>query len=536
MTEYDGLDEAAEMERLKLILQEGNQLKQQLQSQQKSQEQTQKEDDVRERTQSKEYDNDQQNPYAGVLSAELLEESGGTDQSDLIILPSQKKKKPKAPQQQVELTPQEIRQAKLQQKNAQRKLKQLEQRAEQKRKRAELYTKLQETAIQSSQMELLESSADFSKRKSKQEKLRRLIKKERAGLALTDEEKQLLYVNKQLEESTETYKTVESVNGPKKKQKLNGEPQRVHAGAQAVQPVENEPNSVSGQATLKCDTGNSSSSNASACETTAQALNTNKAPTTAANDPLNTDSQPKPQLFAEMMLASISKVKLEVEKQTLLNQKHEVKGDLEALAITRPPTERYVAPEPTVVKTAASLKLRRKEIKTKNRVIEIAHPDDVKATRLDLPVCAMEFEVMDAIRNNDVTIVCGETGSGKSTQIPQFIYSAGLTLGGDCDQSNHSMIGITQPRRVAAVSTAKRVCYEMGQGNGQTIKSKGKTGNLVAYQTRYETAGIGSGCHIKFMTDGILLQEIQSDLLLRKYSAIVLDEGKTLEEGASFSA
>jgi ATP-dependent RNA helicase DHX37/DHR1 len=110
--------------------------------------------------------------------------------------------------------------------------------------------------------------------------------------------------------------------------------------------------------------------------------------------------------------------------------------------------------------------------------------------------------------------------TGKSTQVPQFLYESGLSSLG-----THSLIGVTQPRRVAAVSTAKRVCYEMGQGNGQTIQgsSKGK-GNLVSYQTRYETAGLGTDTHIKFMTDGILLKEIQSDLLLRKYSAIILDE------------
>lgn len=104
--------------------------------------------------------------------------------------------------------------------------------------------------------------------------------------------------------------------------------------------------------------------------------------------------------------------------------------------------------------------------------------------------------------------------------MPQFLYESGLSSSG-----TQSLIGVTQPRRVAAVSTAKRVCYEMGKGDGQTIQgsAKGK-GNLVAYQTRYETAGLGKDTHIKFMTDGILLKEIQSDLLLRKYSAIILDE------------
>ena len=125
----------------------------------------------------------------------------------------------------------------------------------------------------------------------------------------------------------------------------------------------------------------------------------------------------------------------------------------------------------------------------------------------------------------------------KSTQVPQLLYESGFTFDGnkpnmkrDPDRSspdnNKYLIGITQPRRVAAVSTAKRVCFEMGKGDGQSIVAPGDRakGNLVAYQTRYETAGLGEKTAVKFMTDGILLQEIQSDLLLRKYSVIVLDE------------
>ena len=73
------------------------------------------------------------------------------------------------------------------------------------------------------------------------------------------------------------------------------------------------------------------------------------------------------------------------------------------------------------------------------------------------------------------------------------------------------------------MSTAKRVAYEMGCGSGQSIPPN----NLISYQTRYETAGLGTSTQIKFMTDGILLQEIQSDLLLRKYGAIIIDEEST---------
>ena len=185
------------------------------------------------------------------------------------------------------------------------------------------------------------------------------------------------------------------------------------------------------------------------------------------------------------------------------------------------PKERYVPSNPAILKTAAAMGLASSnQSEIKREVIEIKRPEEVEKSRYDLPVTAMEFEIMDAIRNNDVTIICGETGSGKSTQIPAYVYEGGM-----CQSSGDGsyLVGVTQPRRVAAVSTAKRICYELGQGDGQSIKRKG-SGNLVAYKTRYESAGCGDSTRIQFMTDGILLSEIQGDLLLRRYSVIVLDE------------
>ena len=207
-------------------------------------------------------------------------------------------------------------------------------------------------------------------------------------------------------------------------------------------------------------------------------------------------------------------------------------ADLERQALQLP-VKRYIPTKPIEIKTTQSYekvaplsqpqRASSSPSSSSKLVREVQRPEEVSATRYDLPVAGMEFEIMDAIRNHDVTILCAETGSGKSTQVPQFLYESGFTSAGI--NNNKLMIGVTQPRRVAAVSTAKRVCYEMGYGNGRTISNKTKgQGNLVAYQTRFETAGLGADTHIKFMTDGILLQEIQSDLLLRQYSCIVLDE------------
>lgn len=165
-----------------------------------------------------------------------------------------------------------------------------------------------------------------------------------------------------------------------------------------------------------------------------------------------------------------------------------------------------------------------KEAKGKDgwRVLPVERPEEVNATRYNLPVSTVEYEIIDSIRNNSVTIICSETGSGKSTQVPQFLYESGFTLGNAQARGEDDglLICVTQPRRVAAVSTAKRVCYEMGHSKdkGQSIQGKRGEGNTVAYQTKYETAGLGPKTRIKFMTDGILLQEIKSDLLLRKYA------------------
>ncbi|PIL32147.1 hypothetical protein GSI_06853 [Ganoderma sinense ZZ0214-1] len=149
-------------------------------------------------------------------------------------------------------------------------------------------------------------------------------------------------------------------------------------------------------------------------------------------------------------------------------------------------------------------------VKTKARkFVSVTRPEEVEEARLLLPIVAEEQPIMEAIVLNSVVIICGETGSGKTTQVPQFLYEAGF---GSPGSDNPGMIGVTQPRRVAAMSMASRVAHELSL-----------TSTKVSYQIRYD-ATVSLSTAIKFMTDGVLLRELTTDFLLKKYSVIIIDE------------
>ncbi|XP_030272481.1 putative ATP-dependent RNA helicase DHX37 [Sparus aurata] len=156
-------------------------------------------------------------------------------------------------------------------------------------------------------------------------------------------------------------------------------------------------------------------------------------------------------------------------------------------------------------KTSDQEKDQKKKLSQPAVFIPVDRSPEIQEARLKLPVLAEEQVIMEAVRENPCVVICGETGSGKTTQVPQFLYEAGYASGS-------GIIGITEPRRVAAVSMSHRVAKEMNLST-----------RVVSYQIRYE-GNVTSDTKIKFMTDGVLLKEIQKDFLLQRYSVIVIDE------------
>ncbi|HMN97159.1 MAG TPA: ATP-dependent RNA helicase HrpA [Phycisphaerales bacterium] len=128
----------------------------------------------------------------------------------------------------------------------------------------------------------------------------------------------------------------------------------------------------------------------------------------------------------------------------------------------------------------------------------------------DLPIAARRAEIAAAIRDHQVVVVCGETGSGKTTQLPRICLAMGRGADG--------MIGHTQPRRIAARSVAARVAREIAGDGGGSDASR-----LVGCAIRFDDR-TGPETVVKLMTDGILLMETRRDRLLRRYDTIIIDE------------
>ncbi|MRV76025.1 ATP-dependent RNA helicase HrpA [Duganella sp. FT92W] len=148
--------------------------------------------------------------------------------------------------------------------------------------------------------------------------------------------------------------------------------------------------------------------------------------------------------------------------------------------------------------TPEQIAAREAEAQFRNPIPPITFPED-------LPVSGRREEIAAALMNNQVVIVSGETGSGKTTQLPKICLELG--------RGRKGVIGHTQPRRIAASSTAKRIAQELGTPLGEN----------VGFKVRFADT-LTKGAAIKLMTDGILLAETQTDPLLKAYDTIIIDE------------
>ncbi len=140
----------------------------------------------------------------------------------------------------------------------------------------------------------------------------------------------------------------------------------------------------------------------------------------------------------------------------------------------------------------------KKAEKFRNPLPPVTYPEE-------LPVSSKRDEIAEAIKNHQVIVVCGETGSGKTTQLPKICLELG--------RGQTGLIGHTQPRRIAASSTANRIARELNSPMGE----------IVGYKIRF-TDKLQAGASVKLMTDGILLAETQNDRLLKQYDTIIIDE------------
>ncbi|XP_059657311.1 pre-mRNA-splicing factor ATP-dependent RNA helicase DEAH7-like [Cornus florida] len=144
-------------------------------------------------------------------------------------------------------------------------------------------------------------------------------------------------------------------------------------------------------------------------------------------------------------------------------------------------------------------------VKKGEAVSDFAKSKTLAQQRQYLPIYSVRDELLQVVRENQVVVVVGETGSGKTTQLTQYLHEDGYTING--------IVGCTQPRRVAAMSVAKRVSEEM----------ETELGDKVGYAIRFEDV-TGPKTVIKYMTDGVLLRETLKDSDLDKYRVIVMDE------------
>ncbi|GMF43245.1 unnamed protein product [Phytophthora fragariaefolia] len=470
---------------------------------------------------------------SALLSADLAGEMGADEVGGALGLPGRREKKPKAEQLPAEL----LQQAQQLSKSKRKKLEALAARKVKEARRADLYKSLEQQQLSQEQLRLLYSTSHLGHKETLRERLKRSLNRQKAGIELSEDARsELLKKTDRSDVEQQEDEPMEQVE-PRKSEEKGGAKQ---------EPAEQEP-------VPEAKADEAAGANADAAHGGKKKRKKKRQAVINRSVPmLPTQLEQKAPDSAEVAASAVvaaqqttveredpeeeakraSSQSAAMTKLEALRKKNEEKRRLRALAAaeakkpapapkqeeeqTIDPADAYV-PKPIVMKTAEEMRELSKKTKLsyKTTLVTLSRKPEIQMARMQLPVCSSEQEIMEAITENDVIILCGETGSGKTTQVPQFLYEAGY--GHPDHPANSGRIGVTQPRRVAAVSTAKRVAEELNVPFGAP---KGHVG----YQIRYDAEHVSEHTRIKFMTDGILLKEIQQDFLLRQYSILLLDE------------
>ncbi|KAJ1618296.1 P-loop containing nucleoside triphosphate hydrolase protein [Pavlovales sp. CCMP2436] len=252
------------------------------------------------------------------------------------------------------------------------------------------------------------------------------------------------------------------------------------------------------------------------------------------------DSEPAPALLAAVDQATARKAAVEAQAvQAAAAQAERTKTAAAAQPPAQPAARAPGAP-PLMRKKGGKQAAKPAAPRARARHIPLSRPAEVEASRLLLPAVAEEGALLDAISGEaDVLFVDGQTGSGKSTQLPQMLLEAGYSHGRP-DTLPHpdpllpppdrrQLIIVTQPRRVAALALARRVAYEVGHALPEVPSHGGsaqwrKEGHYIAYAVRGDAGSLGAETRVLFCTEGVALQMLRTDLLLRQAAVLVLDE------------
>lgn len=505
-----------------------------------------------------------------ILSEELRQELG--NHANIVVLSKRKRRKGENEVGNVALPDEEIHSIKKQSKRQKKRFEQSQNKKMRASKQGDYISAIKLHEISPQHRELLASSTSLNQTKSLKQTLTALLKKERAGIPLTDEERAVLYKTCDIDANDESEVFSSSLKSSIELRDMNNT--TTSASNKSLESEINGENNVDSGLLFSFDTITASSSNKrSTADTTIQAIISEEEPVGGgkANQKDKKKSkkkrtreiedeaavivpEEKPMSLGQRMLQQFGKLKdkpFAQKAEIVEEEKHPISCSFleETVDIETAQEPTHHAPKKNDdtagnVKTISNVHSIIKEESSASQdsefkkqkigsskatasattaatapVIAAVHvtvhrPADIEASRMQLPVSQMEQEIIEAINANDTIILCGETGSGKSTQLPIFLYEAGYAM-------NDQMIGIAQPRRVAVISTAERVHYEMGS---VSYPQKHHSHRLVGYQIRHESLTVGPQTAIKFMTDGILLREISDDILLRKYRVIILDE------------